>query len=127
MVCVKCKQERPLEAFNKNQRACRCCQKEYYRQNAKQHRANVKKRRDAIKAEQYSLVQEAKSVSCADCGGSFHYCQMDFDHLVEKVRDVSRLVGGSTKKLLEEMAKCEVVCSNCHRLRTFRRRLALVV
>jgi L-lysine 2,3-aminomutase len=49
---------------------------------------------------------------------------MDFDHLddSEKLDDVSRLTRFTKKKLLTEIAKCDVVCSNCHRERTHQRR-----
>lgn len=49
---------------------------------------------------------------------------MDFDHIGEKRLEVSRLLYVSgTAALLEEIAKCEVVCANCHRIRTKRRLL----
>lgn len=38
------------------------------------------------------ILRELKAKPCADCGGSFHYCQMDFDHVRGvKVAPVSRL------------------------------------
>jgi hypothetical protein len=46
---------------------------------------------------------------------------MDFDHVRgEKVANVSVLVAGgaSRRRVLAEIAKCEVVCANCHRERT---------
>ena len=47
---------------------------------------------------------------------------MDFDHIGSKRLEVSRLVFVSgTAALLEEIKKCEVVCANCHRIRTMRR------
>lgn len=48
---------------------------------------------------------------------------MDFDHARgQKVADISRLaVRGATKQLREELVKCDVVCANCHRIRTFNR------
>jgi hypothetical protein len=47
---------------------------------------------------------------------------MDFDHVGDKEGEVSKLVYSSgTQKLLDEMGKCEVVCSNCHRIRTLDR------
>lgn len=58
---------------------------------------------------------------CTDCGNNFHWCAMDFDHLpgnkklfniMAKYRDVS------WELLQNEIAKCEIVCSNCHRVRT---------
>lgn len=47
---------------------------------------------------------------------------MDFDHLSDKTSSINKLVtNGSMKKLLVEIAKCEIVCSNCHRSRTHAR------
>lgn len=47
---------------------------------------------------------------------------MDFDHLdpSTKTASISKLSKwrGNKEKLLEEIAKCELVCSNCHRQRT---------
>jgi hypothetical protein len=55
---------------------------------------------------------------------------MDFDHVRgEKVGILSRLSGGrmAWSKVLNEIAKCEVVCSNCHRIRTHLRSTGLAV
>jgi hypothetical protein len=50
---------------------------------------------------------------------------MDFDHLdaSKKLRPVATLVerGYSLARLLEEVSKCELVCSNCHRVRSWKR------
>lgn len=47
---------------------------------------------------------------------------MDFDHVRgSKVGNVSEMLGStSLADLLMEIAKCDVVCANCHRLRTYR-------
>ena len=49
---------------------------------------------------------------------------MDFDHRDPdtKVKAVPRLIFGSIDRMLAEAAKCDIVCANCHWLRTFRRR-----
>jgi len=63
----------------------------------------------------------AKSRPCIDCGHSFPPECMDFDHVRgEKIMPVSRLSKDwrSLKLLLEEIEKCDVVCANCHRIRT---------
>ena len=67
-----------------------------------------------------TLVREAKSVPCADCGRSYPYYVMDFDHVKgSKVCGVARLVTTRNKgAVLREIDKCEVVCANCHRMRT---------
>jgi lysyl-tRNA synthetase class I len=48
---------------------------------------------------------------------------MDFDHVRgRKQKNVMELIPTlSKKKIDEEIAKCEIVCSNCHRIRTHRR------
>lgn len=60
-----------------------------------------------------------------DCGGSFDPYVMDFDHRdgEEKCFNVSAAIpmGLNIGRVLEEVAKCDVVCSNCHRMRTKRR------
>lgn len=61
---------------------------------------------------------------CADCGKTYPYYIMDFDHIGDdKSFDVSRHTKHtrSIEIIKQEIAKCEVVCSNCHRARTFQR------
>jgi hypothetical protein len=69
------------------------------------------------------LAEYHKNKPCTDCRKLYPSCVMDFDHVRgEKVAKVSRLVQmGSEKLLLDEIAKCEVVCANCHRMRTHNR------
>lgn len=68
-----------------------------------------------------SLITHIKDKPCADCGGKFPACAMDFDHVSgEKVMNIARLSRlSSPASLLSEIKKCELVCANCHRIRTF--------
>ena len=62
---------------------------------------------------------------CADCGLTFPAVCMDFDHVRgDKVDNVSYLVSGHRRwEIIEtEIAKCEIVCSNCHRVRTLNKK-----
>ncbi|MBI2780962.1 MAG: hypothetical protein HYX55_04080 [Chloroflexi bacterium] len=71
------------------------------------------------------LLERLRSVPCTDCGGRFSQCAMDFDHRdpSSKVSGVTRMIGrASIERILAEAAKCDIVCVNCHRLRTFERR-----
>lgn len=70
------------------------------------------------------LLDRLRSVPCADCGGLFAQCAMDFDHRdpATKVRSVTRMIHGSIDRMMVEVDKCDIVCANCHRLRTFERR-----
>lgn len=60
---------------------------------------------------------------CMDCKISYPYYVMDFDHVRgRKHKNVAELIDTlSKKKIDEEIAKCEIVCSNCHRIRTHNR------
>ena len=64
---------------------------------------------------------------CVDCGYRAHPRALDFDHIgTDKVGDVGRLAHSriAWARLLAEIAKCEVVCANCHRIRTYERERA---
>ena len=58
---------------------------------------------------------------CRDCGKMFHPAVMEFDHITDcKSFDMSKptYTWAST---LREISKCEIVCANCHRMRTVTR------
>jgi hypothetical protein len=63
---------------------------------------------------------------CVDCGINYPYYVMDFDHVRGvKHANVMELVSTLSKKRIDqEIAKCEIVCSNCHRIRTHMRKMA---
>ncbi len=64
---------------------------------------------------------------CFDCGKTYHRAIMEFDHRdgTTKVRNVMSMAGYSPDRIMQEIAKCDVVCANCHRMRTYRRRLGV--
>jgi hypothetical protein len=93
--------------------------RKHYRDNVALYAAYNLKFRDGRRA----VMREAKSAPCADCGGLFPPECMDFDHVRgDKVDCVARMFMGGGAAFLAEIAKCEVVCSNCHRIRTKERR-----
>lgn len=77
--------------------------------------------------EKQEYVNQYKlKAGCADCGYNGHPSALDFDHLPgsDKTASVALLVhcaGVHIDQVKKEMAKCEVVCANCHRIRTLRR------
>jgi predicted nucleic acid-binding Zn-ribbon protein len=84
------------------------------------------KARNAARARR-DLIQEIKlQKGCVDCGFNAHPEALDFDHRdpTEKLRNVSCVKTLSLKSLMDEIAKCDVVCANCHRIRTYNRRRA---
>lgn len=65
------------------------------------------------------------AVPCADCGGVFDPVCMDFDHRpgTKKLFTISHGIARRTyDAVLAEIAKCDIVCANCHRIRTLRTR-----
>ena len=66
------------------------------------------------------VIRDLKEKPCQDCGKQYPYYVMDFDHVRgEKLFDVSRDV--PVEKRLKEIEKCDLVCANCHRERTFQK------
>lgn len=96
-------------------------------------RKNGKRYADRARA----LIQEHKVGPCVDCGGDFPQVCYDFDHrdpmqkhpsLRGKLghtsvrRNMNYLARTSATQFLDEIKKCDVVCANCHRIRTARQR-----
>ena len=86
--------------------------KEQYLERNKVARANIK-----------DLVDSYKNKPCVDCGVSYPPYIMQFDHVnQDKEYNVSSLIRhNNVDKIKKEIAKCEVVCANCHAERTHRR------
>ncbi len=137
--CSVCRNLKELSAFyqRKNHRSgeyyerCKECSKvrgrNYYHANKERQLllANIrtKKYRDIRK----KLVWNAKSRPCADCNKIYPPWVMDLDHRVgvKKLFSISNTFHGSNIIKIEiienEINKCDVVCSNCHRQRTYDR------
>jgi predicted transcriptional regulator len=71
------------------------------------------------------LSNYKESRGCMDCGEMYPYFILQFDHIKEKSFQISnhRKYTKSLEKIKEEVEKCEVVCGNCHALRTYIRRM----
>ena len=95
--------------------------REWYRNHRDAHIARVTKVNRRARAKMIALVAELKSHPCTDCGGHFPHFVMDFDHVRGTKRGIiSRMSKGraALAKILAEIEKCEIVCANCHRIRT---------
>jgi hypothetical protein len=101
-------------------------QARWYKENRERLKNGVNERRNRLKREASEKINKYKSEnSCTDCGNFFHHVSMDFDHLSQKRMDVARMVaaGYVWTEIQKEIDKCELVCSNCHRVRTWLRGL----
>lgn len=109
----------PYKDAEKRREAQRKYQQKYYQQNTQYYKDKAKEKKQLIK----QLVRDAKSVPCSDCNIQYPYYVMQFDHVSgEKISNVAEMYNsGSLSKVRAEIDKCEVVCSNCHAERTFKR------
>ena len=97
---------------------CRECQKKY----RKSHYLNNKKKYiDKAKVFTQSIIEwfieYKKTLKCKECNES-RYWVLDFHHRDPKEKDIevsSLIRKGNKNKILEEVEKCDVLCSNCHR------------
>tara|TARA_R100001460_G_scaffold8954_1_gene21916 strand:- start:485 stop:799 length:315 start_codon:yes stop_codon:yes gene_type:complete len=87
----------------------------------KEQRANkvnyAKARRTRRK---YWLTKYKLAKGCAWCGYKEYGGSLDFDHIDRdtKIRPVSRMTLGTLKNLILEVRKCNVLCRNCHQMKT---------
>ena len=68
-----------------------------------------------------------ESLPCTDCQGYFPHYIMEYDHARgDKKYNVATIVGSrgiGAPSVIAEMAKCDLVCANCHKTRTFSRQV----
>lgn len=59
---------------------------------------------------------------CENCGYNKHGCALDFDHIDPSKKEFTIQSNGLSrplKKIIEEVRKCRILCSNCHKIATF--------
>ena len=112
--CSACKEEKPISEFyaQKDRKSgiqsyCKSCFNKFCMERWKQ------RKKKAI---------EYKGSKCEDCSISFlnmPSCIFDFHHLdpLQKDMDWQKLRQCSWNKIVKELDKCILLCSNCHRVR----------
>lgn len=134
-VCTKCGPPAQLignfairsRARGTRQAMCKTCQNAYGRQHYQTYGPKYIKKARLWTAQQNRvnaafIIDYLRHHPCVDCGES-DIVVLEFDHLRDKLMDVSELVtaGYSLERIKREIDKCEVVCANCHRRRTSKR------
>lgn len=136
MLCERCKEPfKPDRAGVKRFCSKKCRHAEWCEKNRSQLNENVRKyranrykkegcwRENGKKVtELRAWMFEIKSKPCSDCGNCFEVCCMDFDHREGTTKAYnlgSMFAHHYSKELIQtELDKCDLVCSNCHRIRT---------
>lgn len=124
--CHTCKTFKNIDCFATNKTKkngvnteCKECRKIYiqkhYQENKQYYKDKTKRRVEELR----EWLKEFKSnLKCEKCGEDHPAC-IDFHHKdeMDKEFDVSKAIckGFTKERILEEIAKCIVVCSNCHR------------
>jgi hypothetical protein len=135
--CYSCGEVKPSEEFAWRRKArdqrdsfCRPCRSAYgkahYAANRQRYIDQARAQKQRLALERTSLLIEFfRTHRCVDCGERDPVV-LEFDHLRDKLFAVgTALTSRSWQSVLEEIEKCEVVCANCHRRRTARRRGSL--
>ena len=123
--CSKCKEQKYKEEFKKNKGTkdglhyyCKQCSREYQNSRYQKHyKEKELKRTKDRRQRNRDMIQEIKSQSgCQKCNENDPAC-LDFHHLdpEEKEYVISEMTGWGRQTILNEIAKCIVVCANCHR------------
>lgn len=107
------------EWYSKNRERMRELRKKWYDNNRDSEREKAKVRQKKRREDFNKWYYEYKStLSCIKCGFS-HPAAIDFHHRErsEKEFDPSMMRNFTNKKrFLKEIEKCDVLCSNCHRI-----------
>lgn len=129
-ICARCKRtdvqfgSRTKNGKVTRQPYCKECNKAYHKEHYAANKQLYIQNNKARKNNLYlAFLEYLRNKNCSDCGNNDARV-LEFDHRdsAEKILEVSTLVRRVGKqKLSEEIAKCDIVCCNCHRIRTLTR------
>ncbi len=126
-VCTKCRLKKNLldfpfkhKARNIRNSVCKVCQREYkndyYRKNSIREMKRNMRRKNSIRQ---WINDYKKSSKCSKCGND-HPAVLDFHHINPKHKEIDVIkasdYGWGIKRILKEIKKCLILCSNCHRI-----------
>lgn len=129
--CDRCGELKAVSDFgsrNKNgarrqDNYCRTCRAQYQREHYEKHkelyieRSAQRTKRLVARRAKY-MIELFRSRPCVDCGETDPLV-LEFDHLADKEFNVGAgMRERSWQALVDEIAKCDIVCANCHRVRT---------
>lgn len=132
--CSKCKVEKEIEAYffrnkktGKRHAQCKSCYnevrkyKEHYEKYKDEYKDRANKRiKTLIEENRINMLTLLKQHTCMDCGED-NIITFEFDHRdrnEKKYGIATMLKHFKWEQILEEIKKCDIVCANCHRIRT---------
>lgn len=126
--CNRCQQEKLETEFNwrvtgiTRHSYCRECGKSYTRADYQRKKTNYKNRSKTRRLEICKhIFTKLSNSSCIECSESRIEC-LDFHHRDSSQKEfciaLAPNMGVSDERLESEIAKCDILCANCHRIRT---------
>lgn len=130
--CPKCLNHLPLSSFHKHagrsdglQSYCKDCKRSIDQIHHKKYQSSgrkallIKNRKEEVWASVLTYLHEN---GCHDCGFR-NVLTLEFHHLDSSTKEseVSLLIrnGASKERIWDEIQKCQILCANCHRIRTY--------
>lgn len=100
--------------------------REYFKEYNKKHYATNMEYYQQKREERKNVIRQMKEKPCSDCGVEYPWYVMEFDHTEDnKIGAISNLLRDSSlANAVQEAQKCEVLCANCHAIRTYKRSIA---
>ena len=115
--CSTCQRDLPVDDFSRSRKNRFRGFRDYRCRECDATRAYLRWKRNR------QVTHEAKDVPCADCGVRHPFWIMQFDHVRGKKEfELSDSSCRALQKVKDEIAKCDIVCSNCHADRSYKRR-----
>lgn len=126
--CPKCTKSKSLNDFcvrskskDGRQPWCKECTTKRFKEYYKENPVAYKERAAKIEKEARDLMHDLKdNKPCVDCNRLFPFYVLDYHHKdsSKKTTEVGNLTCYGKARVLEEIQKCDLLCANCHRLRT---------
>lgn len=91
------------------------------------HKEQYQERNKRVRRRKAEYIKSLKDVPCMDCGIKYPTYVMEFDHREDKFKPITRMTNYGWSTLKAEIAKCDVVCANCHSVRTYKRSVGEMV
>ena len=129
--CPRCGETKPYSEFHRSRRRrdglqsiCKSCRAVIDHERYERRCGGTRGRRQLWERGRRDWLLGLKAGRpCTDCARFFPPQVLQWDHLPghPKLGDISTLNTLSRLEVLAEVAKCELVCANCHAIRTFER------